>query len=95
MATSKQTTVKVELLGQQFTLRGEDDPAHLERVADYVRRKLGDVGAGTRSVAPTKLALLTALNIADEHLKTVDENEHLKQEVESRSRRLLELLDQL
>lgn len=95
MAKSKQTTLKVELLGQQFTLRGEEDTGHLERVADFVKRKLGDVGAGTRSVGPTKVALLTALNIADDYIKAMDESTELKREVETRSRTLLELLDQL
>ena len=95
MAKNNQIAVKIELLGQQFTMRGDEDRVHLKRVADYVKRKLVEVSTGTRSVGPTKVALLTALNVADDYFKAIDETNQLKSEVEARSHTLLKILDQL
>jgi cell division protein ZapA len=94
MSTSETKTIKVELLGQQFTLKGEENPAHLERVASHVRKKLGLISTGSKSISPTKLALLTALNIASDYIKANDEIEQLKRDVESYSQELLQILEE-
>lgn len=59
--------VQVEIFGQVYKLKAEDDPAYVESLAAYVDRKMREVARGTKNVDSMKLAVLAALNIADEH----------------------------
>ena len=57
------------VLGSTFTLRSDDEPGHLRLVADYVTAKLEEVQRAIPTASPLKIAVLSALNIADELLK--------------------------
>src|SRR5262245_26645496 len=59
--------VQVEIFGQVYKLKAEDDPSYVESLAAYVDRKMREVARGTKNVDSMRLAVLAALNIADEH----------------------------
>ena len=58
--------VQVEIYGQVYSLKGADDPAHIRELAFYVDKKMKEVEKGTGTVDPHRVAILTALTIADE-----------------------------
>ena len=58
--------VQVEIYGQVYSLKGADDPAHIRELASYVDKKMKEVEKGTGTVDPHRVAILTALMIADE-----------------------------
>lgn len=58
--------VQVEIYGQKYSLKGADDPAHIRELASFVDKKMKDVEKGTGTVDPHRVAILTALMIADE-----------------------------
>jgi cell division protein ZapA len=58
--------VQVEIFGQIYNLRAEDDGAYVESLAAYVDRKMREVSRQTKNVDTLKVAILAALNIADE-----------------------------
>lgn len=62
-------THTMTVLGSTFTLRSDDDPGHLRRVADYVTAKLEEVQRAMPTASPLNVAVLSALNIADELMK--------------------------
>jgi cell division protein ZapA len=62
-------TYTMTALGSTFTLRSDDDPGHLRRVADFVTAKVEEVQRAIPTASPLKVAMLTALNIADDLLK--------------------------
>ena len=57
------------VLGSTFTLRSDDEPDHLRMVADYVTARLEEVQRAIPTASPLKVAVLSALNIADELIK--------------------------
>ena len=63
--------VKVEILGQNFTLSSESDEAYIKKIAEYVEKKVQDILDYSKAIATFNAAILAALNIADEyhHLK--------------------------
>lgn len=61
---------EVEILGNIYTVRGDEDPAYIKQVAEYVDRQMREVIAKTSTVSTDKVAILIALNIADELFKT-------------------------
>jgi cell division protein ZapA len=58
--------VQVEIYGQSYNLRGEGEVAYIQDLAGYVDRKMREVSEATATVDSLKVAILAALNIADE-----------------------------
>lgn len=63
--TGVATPVSVEIYDQVYHLRGTD-PAHIERLAEIVDAKMRGVAAQGTTVDSLRVAVLAALNIADE-----------------------------
>ena len=56
----------VEIFGQTYNVRGEGDPNYLAELARFVDSRMREVAAQVATVDPVKIAILAALNIADE-----------------------------
>lgn len=59
--------ITVEIYGQTYNVRGEGDPAYLTDLARFVDRRMREVASQVATVEPMKIAILAALNIADEY----------------------------
>jgi cell division protein ZapA len=59
-------SVRVEIYDQAYNLRGPD-PQYLNNLADFVDAKMRSVAEQTATVDSLRLAVLAALNIADEY----------------------------
>jgi cell division protein ZapA len=57
---------EVEIFGQTYSVRGEGDPNYLMELARVVDARMREVAAQVSTVDPLKIAILAALNIADE-----------------------------
>ncbi|HEY8183705.1 MAG TPA: cell division protein ZapA [Thermoanaerobaculia bacterium] len=64
MDVSDSTTV--EIFGETYNVRGEGDPNYLAELARFVDSRMREVAAEVATVDPVKIAILAALNIADE-----------------------------
>jgi cell division protein ZapA len=62
----KPDSTSVEIFGQTYNVRGEGDPNYLTELARLVDSRMRDVAAEVATVDPLKIAILAALNIADE-----------------------------
>ena len=60
-------STQVEIFGAQYTFQGQD-PDHVRRLADHVNRTMAQTAKSIRNVTTTKVAVLAAMNIADELL---------------------------
>src|SRR5882762_8123485 len=58
--------VRVEIFDQAYNLRGTD-PEYISKLAEYVDSKMRAVAEQTHTVDTARLAVLAALNIADEY----------------------------
>jgi cell division protein ZapA len=59
-------STNVEIFGQTYLVRGDGDPNYLLELARFVDSRMRDVAAQVATVDPAKIAILAALNIADE-----------------------------
>jgi cell division protein ZapA len=59
-------STEVEIFGQTYNVRGEGDPNYLTELARFVDARMREVAAQVATVDPMKIAILAALNIADE-----------------------------
>ena len=60
------TSVRVEIFDQAYNLRGSD-PEYILKLAEYVDAKMRAVAEQTNTIDTVRLAVLAALNIADEY----------------------------
>src|SRR5467141_1597964 len=63
---SNSNSVRVEIFDQVYNLRGSDAD-YILKLAEYVDGKMRAVSAQTTTVDSVRLAVLAALNIADEY----------------------------
>jgi cell division protein ZapA len=75
----KPSTVHVEIFGQSYAVRAGADPHHVERVAGLVDAEMREVSRAGGIVDSMRIAVLAALNIADECQRLRDEMAGLKQ----------------
>ena len=66
MAAKTTVTTDVEIFGSTYHVRGENDPEHLREVAALVDRRMREIAEKVATVDTAKIAILAALNIADE-----------------------------
>ena len=66
----------VEIFGQTYNVRGEGDPDYLTELARFVDSRMREVAAEVATVDPVKIAILAALNIADEFSRYRKERQH-------------------
>jgi cell division protein ZapA len=88
-------SVRVEIFDQAYNLRGSD-PEYILKLADYVDGKMRAVAQATSTVDTARLAVLAALNIADEyHILKRQHDKNGNAEYLKRAHRLSNLLDEV
>ena len=65
-AADRRTSVRVTILGEEYTIRSDASPAHTRDVAEYVDRTIRQVLSAGTIVETHKVAILAALQITDE-----------------------------
>ena len=89
----KERLVEIKVFGQTYTVKTEAEEDYIQEVAKYVNEKMDEVLKKTKSVSTLNVAILTALNIADDLIKEKKERIALLQEIEARSKDLVEKID--
>ena len=64
--TDKPATVQVEIFGQTYRVRAGAEPGYVEQLAKHVDSEMREVGKTAGAVDSVRVAVLAALNIADE-----------------------------
>ena len=60
------SAVHVEIFGQTYTVKAGADPGYVEELAAYVDAQMREVGKTAGAVDSVRVAVLAALNLADE-----------------------------
>ena len=77
-------SVNVEIAGQVLSIRSDEGPEYVQELADYVDGHLRQLGGGRRSFSLQRVALLVAIQIADELFREKDLSARYKARVEAR-----------
>jgi cell division protein ZapA len=62
----KPSTVQVEIFGQTYSVTAGTDPGYVEELAALVDAQMKEVSRSSGAVDSVRIAVLAALNIADE-----------------------------
>jgi len=85
--------VHVEVNGQRYPIRSALDPAYVQELATYVDRKLKVAFDSAPSSDTLGLAILAALNIADEYFRARDLHVQADGSVAARAGELERMVD--
>jgi len=78
----------VEILGQKLTISSDAEEGYMLKVAGYVDDKMQELMQASKPVAKSNVAMLAALNIADEYHRLKDTHEAILQRLDQLSKKL-------
>lgn len=67
----------VQIFDEDYTMKGSTTPEYMEMIANYVDRKMRQIAGKNPRLSATKIAVLAALNIADELSKLQEDYDNL------------------
>src|ERR1700741_4976771 len=85
--------IPVEIQGQRYPIRSSLEPDYVARLATYVNEKMHAAADSTPTGDALRLAVLAALNIADELFRCRDANRDCNGEIAQRAGELEKLVD--
>ncbi len=91
-------TARVEIFGNEYFVKADAqvEVDHVNELAKYVDKKMREIATTTSVVSSAKVAILAALNIADELFALRAERKELAhKDVEDRLTKLIQILDKV
>lgn len=80
--------VTVRILGEEYTLSSDAPADYTRRVAEFFDRVVHETQRETGVVDPPKIAILAALSVTDQLIRTRESEERLRRAVEKRAQAL-------
>jgi len=85
--------VKIQIYDQSYTFSADQDEEYLKKLAAYVDEKMRFVSESTRTVDSLKVAVLAALNIADEMFTVRDRQQEIEGPLRKRVEKCVALVE--
>jgi len=86
-------THEVSILNQKFVLKSDADERYVQKVADYLNKKLHDIMNNSKSVSTLNVALLAALNVTDDFFRMREKSKESQNSVEQKIKELVSFID--
>lgn len=74
-----QTKILVEIMGEQYPVKGDVEPERVMLIADMLNQKMRKIAQSHSRLTPQQVAVVTAMNLADEYLKLEEDYQKLMQ----------------
>ena len=86
-------SITVTIYGQEYTLKGDAEAAYVEKVALLIDQKMREIAENSSLESPSKIAILAAVNLADELLRERQQHQDTLRVLEERSGQIASFLD--
>jgi cell division protein ZapA len=90
-----ESDIRVVIYDQEYRMRGKLDPEYIRKLGQFVDAKMRSIAARTQNVDSLRVAVLAALNIADEYHQFKAGQEVTAKQFEKRVDEYSDILDQL
>jgi cell division protein ZapA (FtsZ GTPase activity inhibitor) len=77
MGMYEKGVVTVQIFGKEYPIASDQNREYVEKLADYVDRRMSEIAAGGETFASGKIAVQACLDIADDLMRTRSEKEQL------------------
>lgn len=86
--------VKVSIFGNEYSIMGDADQEYILKIAQYVNDRMQDISKNISSGNKVQIAILTALNIADEYFQLREMKSDISGEMEKKTKALISMLEE-
>ena len=87
--------VQISIFGQEYSVKAPADPEYIQKIAEYVDGKMREVQSGfTSTQSSTRIAILAAMNIADELFNARQSGDIDSTTVEQKISSLIDFIDE-
>jgi cell division protein ZapA len=86
---------QIKILGQDFSVTSDDGEDHVTRVVALVNDRIEQIGSRSPKMPALHIAILAALNVADEYVKLEEISEKFSISLKERSEKLISLIDEV
>ena len=91
---SETESVKVVIYGQEYNLKGSADSGYVQKIAAFVDERMKEVVVNSAVSSQSKIAILAAINIADELFREQHKRLETMATLEDRSVQIARLLSE-
>ena len=93
--TENGNQVQISIFGQEYSVKAPADPEYIQKIAEYVDGKMREVQSGFSSTqSSTRIAILAAMNIADELFNARQSGDIDSSSVEQKISSLIDFIDE-
>ncbi len=93
MTKGKQTT-KVTIFGVEYSITSDRDAEEVRRIAKFVDDKMWEISENNSLISTEKVAILTALNVAEDYLRTLEHRKREHERVERKTTSIIKLIEE-
>ena len=87
--------IEVTIFGQTFRIAaGSAEPEYIQRLATYVDERMRTIAHAASAASLHRVAVLAALNIADDLLKLQEQHSHASETMTAKTEQLIDLVAQ-
>ncbi len=87
-------TITVTIFGVEYAITSDRDPEEVRRIAKYVDDKMWEISENNSLITTEKVAILTALNIAEDYIRTLDHTKKETDRIQRKTSSLIKLIDE-
>ena len=86
--------IKIKIQDNEYLIRSKgNDTDNVYKIAEYVNEKLRETDEVSKGMSEKRAAILTALNIASDYFRVLDERDSLLQEIQNKSQSLISVIN--
>jgi cell division protein ZapA len=86
--------IKIKIQDNEYLIRSKgNDTDNVYKIAEYVNEKLRETDEVSKGMSEKRAAILTALNIASDYFKVLDERDSLLKEIQNKSQSLISVIN--
>jgi cell division protein ZapA len=95
MGENSEKVTTVRIFNQTYNVRSENEPEYIQKLAELLDGKMVEISQLTPTVDTVRVAVLAALNIADEYFLAQARLEALEHEIDEKSSAMISTLEPL
>jgi cell division protein ZapA len=88
-------SIRVVIYDQVYFMRGDLNEEYIQKLAQYLDTKMRAIAERTRTVDTLRVAMLAALNVADEYHQLKARHEEITQHVDQKVGQCTDALDEI
>lgn len=77
---------EVRIHGKEYMIKGEESEEYMQKVANYIDKKMAEVSKNSVRMSAAATAILTAVNVADDYFKLQQSVADMKRDLEVKTK---------